>query len=147
MLEFFRESKGYVEKIMSGYPNSEVAELDGALVTVAPMSTWMDTQYTERKGKPVEVNALWINALKIAEQMGLKPPVEPDVALKEFGRFWNEKKGCLYDIIDPYDDAVRPNQAIAVALGVMDNSKAKKAMEVVTEGAAYAVWPSDAIAR
>ncbi len=131
--EFFKESKEYVEKIISGYPDSKTAEQDGALIVVAPTSTWMDTRFTERKGKPVEVNALWINALNIAVKMGLKPPVEPAAAVKEFGRFWNDKKECLYDIIDPFDDAVRPNQAIAVALGVIDNSKAKKAMGAVTK--------------
>ncbi len=132
-VEFYKESKAYVENIIDGYADSEAAKLDGALITVAPMSTWMDTKFTERKGKPVEVNALWINALKIAVKMGLKPPVEPGEAVKEFGRFWNEYKGCLYDIVDPVDDAVRPNQAIAIALGVVDDDISKKAMDVIAK--------------
>ncbi len=128
---FLHEAKGYVENILAGYPESEAATLDGALVSSAPETTWMDTRYTVRKGKAVEVNALWINALEIAEGMGLPAPVKPAAARREFTRFWNEKKGCLYDVIDPYDDPVRPNQAIAVALGAIDGDEAKRAMIVV----------------
>lgn len=127
---FLRESKVYVENLLSGYPDSEVASLDGALISSAPETTWMDTRYTGRKGKAVEVNALWINALEVADQMEIATPVKPVAARREFGRFWNEKKGCLYDIIDPLDDSVRPNQAIAVALGAIDGENAKKAMDV-----------------
>src|SRR5208337_556433 len=68
----YKKARGYVENILSGYPDSEVATLDGALISVQPETTWMDTRYTERKGKPVEINALWINALKISGGMGLK---------------------------------------------------------------------------
>jgi glycogen debranching enzyme len=128
---FFREAKGYVEDILDGYPRSEVATLDGTLISSAPETTWMDTRYTERKGKAVEVNALWINALELADTMELETAVKPILARREFARFWNEKKGCLYDIIDPYDASVRPNQAIAIAIGAIGGEKAKMAMGVV----------------
>ena len=128
---FYKEARGYVENILSGYPDSEVAALDGALISVQPETTWMDTRYTERKGKPVEINALWINALKISGGMGLKLPVRPEAALREFGRFWNDKKGCLYDLLDPLDASVRPNQIIAVALGAVDAEKARSTVDVV----------------
>jgi glycogen debranching enzyme len=128
---FYAESRGYVESILSGYPYSEVATLDGTLISVWPITTWMDTINTERKGKPVEINALWINALKIYDNMGSRPPVKPEAAVREFNRFWNDKKGCLYDVIDPDDSSVRPNQIIAVALGLMDDDKAKSIVEVV----------------
>ncbi|BAI62455.1 putative amylo-alpha-1,6-glucosidase [Methanocella paludicola SANAE] len=128
---FYREANGYVESIMNGYPESEAATLDGSLISTAPETTWMDTRYTGRKGKAVEVNALWVNALEIAEGMGLMAPVKPVAARREMDRFWNEKKGCLYDVIDPYDDSVRPNQAIAIALGAIDGEKAKRAMRVI----------------
>jgi|SRR5271157_42989 len=129
--DFYRESRAYIENILSGYPDSEVATLDGALISVQPVTTWMDTRYTERKGKPVEINALWINALNISDEMGLSPPVRPAAALREFGRFWNEKKECLYDLIDPMDASVRPNQVIAIALGVVENKKAKSVLDIV----------------
>jgi glycogen debranching enzyme len=128
---FYKESKPYVEKILSGYPDSEVARLDGGLISAEPGTTWMDTPFTPRGGKPVEVNALWIRALTIAEDMGVAMPVMPAAAMREFGRFWNEKKGCLYDVIDPFDDTVRPNQAIAIALGVVDRLKEKSTMDII----------------
>jgi len=128
---FFKEAKAYVEDILTGYPDSEVAALDGSLIAVQPVTTWMDTRYTERKGKPVEVNALWINALKISDGMGSRPPVRPEAALREFSRFRNDEKGCLYDLIDPVDSSVRPNQVIAVALGAVSGEKAKEAINVV----------------
>jgi predicted glycogen debranching enzyme len=128
---FFEESKAYVEKILGGYPGSDVARLDGALISVAPETTWMDTRFTLRRGKPVEVNALWVNALELAERWGLETPVRPVAARREFGRFWNERKGCLYDVLDPHDDSVRPNQVIAIALGAVDRSRAKSALDVV----------------
>ncbi len=128
---FYEESKAYVEKILGGYPGSDMARLDGGLISVKPETTWMDTAFTPRGGKPVEVNALWLRALTIAEDMGLALPVKPAAATREFGRFWNEEKGCMYDVIDPFDDAVRPNQAIAIALGAIGHGRAKSAMEFI----------------
>src|SRR5262249_34853788 len=76
--------------------------------------------------KPVEVNALWFNALTamtaFARRLG-----QPDDAYAEmarrvghaFERFWNGETGCLYDVIDgPQgpDPAVRPNQIFTVSL-------------------------------
>jgi glycogen debranching enzyme len=128
---FLKEARGYVEAIMGDYHRSEVSALDGALISVRPETTWMDTPFTPRMGKPVEVNALWANALQVAEKLGVEPPVRPAAALREFGRFWNEKKGCLYDVIDPVDASVRPNQAIAIALGLVEKKKASSAMGVI----------------
>ncbi len=128
---FYEESRAYIEKILCGYPESDVARLDGGLISVAPGTTWMDTPFTPRGGKPVEVNALWVHALTLAEEMGIPAPVKPAASLREFGRFWNEKEGCMYDVIDPYDGAVRPNQAIALALGVVQEDRARSAMGIV----------------
>jgi glycogen debranching enzyme len=128
---FYDESREYVERIISAYPSSEVARLDGALIAVQPETTWMDTPFTPREGKPVEINALWVHALQLADKMGVAMPVEPAAASREFGKFWNEGSGCLFDVIGPNDGAVRPNQAIAIALGVVEESKAKSAMGVI----------------
>jgi predicted glycogen debranching enzyme len=93
--------------------------------------TWMDAKVgdwvvTPRIGKPVEVNALWYNALAamavFAPRVGRSP--EPWQRLAEragesFGRFWNAEAGCCYDVIDGptgADGAVRPNQILAVSL-------------------------------
>jgi predicted glycogen debranching enzyme len=97
--------------------------------------TWMDakhgdTVFTPRAGKPVEINALWLNALDIGVRLAgrLRKPNEKrfcqallERASAHFGRFWNEQRGCLYDVIDapglPTNDArVRPNQILAISL-------------------------------
>lgn len=93
--------------------------------------TWMDAKVgdwvvTPRIGKPVEVNALWYNALrtiaKLARRVG-KPHQEyeaiADRALARFSRFWNSDLGYCYDLLDSPagDDAsLRPNQIFAVSL-------------------------------
>jgi predicted glycogen debranching enzyme len=93
--------------------------------------TWMDAKVddwvvTPRIGKPVEINALWYNALrtmaKFARQVG-EPHQEyeaiADRTLAKFHRFWNAEKGYCYDVLDTpngNDDALRPNQIFAVSL-------------------------------
>lgn len=93
--------------------------------------TWMDVRVedilpTPRHGKPVEVNAYWYNALRIMELFQkYKPEDTTDygtLAKKvhdSFGRqFWNEKTGCLRDVISgtAADDQIRCNQIWAVSL-------------------------------
>ncbi|MBE9049196.1 amylo-alpha-1,6-glucosidase [Nostocales cyanobacterium LEGE 11386] len=93
--------------------------------------TWMDAKVedwvvTPRIGKPIEVNALWYNALramaKFARQLG-KPHQEyqamADRALARFSRFWHDGLGYCYDVIDSPngdDSSLRPNQIFAVSL-------------------------------
>ena len=95
--------------------------------------TWMDAQagghsITARIGKPVEINALWINALEslaaIARQVG-QPSLEFQGMAKRardnFERFWNPERRCCFDVLDGpagNDATVRPNQIFAVALPV-----------------------------
>jgi predicted glycogen debranching enzyme len=93
--------------------------------------TWMDAKVdnwvvTPRIGKPVEINALWYNALEImasfADLIGESPERFQKLALrakKGFGRFWNDSKGYCYDVLDGPDGddlAMRPNQILAVSL-------------------------------
>lgn len=85
-----------------------------------------DWVVTPRIGKPVEVNALWYNALKtmasFAEVLGESGQDYEDAAgqtMKGFDRFWNDRTGYCYDVIDgpDGDDAsLRPNQIFAVSL-------------------------------
>lgn len=93
--------------------------------------TWMDAKVgdwvvTPRIGKPIEVNALWYNALrtiaKLARTIG-KPHQEyeamADRVLARFTRFWHPELGYCYDVLDSPngDDAsLRPNQLFAVSL-------------------------------
>ena len=93
--------------------------------------TWMDAKVgdrviTPRTGKPVEVNALWYNALRTMARFAFTLNKSPDdyVSLAErvqasFGRFWNEKTNTCFDVIDGpdgNDDSLRPNQIFAVSL-------------------------------
>ena len=93
--------------------------------------TWMDAKVgywvvTPRIGKPVEVNALWYNALSAMAGFArrLDRPAEAWERLAarvgdSFGRFWNEGAGCCYDVIEGpagHEDALRPNQIFAVSL-------------------------------
>jgi predicted glycogen debranching enzyme len=97
--------------------------------------TWMDAKhgdqvFTPRTGKPVEINALWLNALNVmvrcagrVHSLNEKRFCESllDRASRSFGRFWNEERQCLYDVIDvdgssSCDDKIRPNQIFAISL-------------------------------
>ena len=94
--------------------------------------TWMDAKVgdwvvTPRIGKPVEINALWINALSTMAEFAklLVRPGEGYTRLKEkaeknFQKFWNPAHNCLFDIIDipggGEDALIRPNQIFAVSL-------------------------------
>ncbi len=95
--------------------------------------TWMDAKVddwvvTPRMGKPVEINALWINALRImhglAARLNLKAAHDylalAEKALQSFERFWYAGGGYLYDVIDDpekgNDASLRPNQLLAVSL-------------------------------
>jgi len=94
--------------------------------------TWMDArvdgrEVTPRIGKPIEINALWHNALETLAR--LAPVVgklaEPfakmaRVVEKSFARFWNASAGYCYDVIDSpgvgSDPTLRPNQIFAASL-------------------------------
>ncbi len=93
--------------------------------------TWMDAMVddwvvTPRIGKPVEINALWYQALstmgRIMNALGRDATTYLEAAgqvRKSFARFWNPAARCLFDVIDgpEGDDAsIRPNQILAVSL-------------------------------
>ena len=109
---------------------------DGLLYAGEPgvQLTWMDAKVgdwvvTPRTGKAVEINALWINALETMAGFArlLRKSSGPYESLaymakNGFQKFWNERQGCCYDVIDSpevgNDAAVRPNQILAVSLPV-----------------------------
>ncbi len=93
--------------------------------------TWMDAKVgdwvvTPRIGKPIEVNALWYNALlsmvKFAQVLGKSELEYQRLATQtrsHFYKFWYEKGGYCYDVIDSpngNDPSFRPNQIFAVSL-------------------------------
>jgi predicted glycogen debranching enzyme len=115
--------------------------------------TWMDAKagdwvVTPRRGKAVEINALWYNALRLyAAWLREEHEEEPaerisslaDKARDTFnGRFWYEAGGYLYDIVDGEngdDPALRPNQLFAVSLAhpVLDPARWKSVLKTVEE--------------
>jgi glycogen debranching enzyme len=80
-----------------------------------------DWVVTPRIGKPVEIQALWLNALRIASRFAPAWESAWQTGLESFqARFWNESGGCLYDVVDVdhragvVDASFRPNQIFAV---------------------------------
>jgi glycogen debranching enzyme len=114
--------------------------------------TWMDAKVgdwvvTPRHGKPVEIQALWYNALRIMEDLAQRFGDDAgrkcyskmaSVASWAFNRlFWNESAGCLYDKVNggPPDASIRPNQIFAVSLhhSMLSGERAKAVVEKVRE--------------
>jgi glycogen debranching enzyme len=130
---FIATIRNDIEEILHLFIKSDVVSLSGNLVSVQKMSTWMDTQYTPRNGKPVEINALWILALELAEYLKISSPVSSQDARREFALFWNETTGCFYDCLDPNDSSVRSNQVIPLAFGLVPFDEGRKALSVIKE--------------
>ena len=121
-----------IESILTGYAAGTRFGIrqdeDGLLACGVPgvQLTWMDARVgdwvvTPRIGKPVEVNALWLNALHIGAQFNPRWQDEFIRAAAAFrSRFWNQQRGCLIDVIDcdhipgRDDSTFRPNQIFAV---------------------------------
>jgi 4-alpha-glucanotransferase len=123
---------------------------DGLLQAGAPgvQLTWMDAKIgdwvvTPRAGKPVEINALWFNALEcmvqFAESLKLAPEPYRKLAAKakkSFQRFINAGTGGLFDVLDGPngdDSTIRPNQIFAVSLpfSPLDRENRKAVLQVV----------------
>ena len=110
--------------------------------------TWMDAKVgdhviTPRIGKPVEIQALWLNALALAARFDPKWQPHFEQGRASFQqRFWNESRGCLYDVVDvdhepgKLDDSLRPNQIFAVGglpLPLIEGELAAKIVQVVQD--------------
>lgn len=123
-------------------------EEDGLLASGVPglQLTWMDAKVgdwvvTPRIGKPVEIQALWINALRIASQWDPEVAAIAQRAQDTFqARFWNPDRGCLYDVVDvghqpgANDSSIRPNQILAIGglpFAVMEGRRAAQVVAVV----------------
>lgn len=128
-------------------------ERDGLLACGEPgvQLTWMDAKIgdwvvTPRTGKPVEIQALWYNALRvIAELRGRAGDAAgAEEARQQAARaqasfcaqFWNAARACVYDNIAPDgtpDTAVRPNQIFAVSLhhAILTGNQARAVVDAV----------------
>jgi predicted glycogen debranching enzyme len=132
---------------------------DGLLRQGAPgyQLTWMDAKVgdwvvTPRRGKAVEINALWYNALRLLEKWladsptagdAARPREAADFAQESFNhRFWYADGGYLYDVVDGDsidggsgdDRSLRPNQLFAISLPnpVLAQSRWARVLEVVS---------------
>jgi predicted glycogen debranching enzyme len=116
--------------------------------------TWMDAKVddwvvTPRRGKAVEICALWYNALRIYEgwlREEARDPGRADVIARHAEqtrdsfnrRFWYAEGDYLYDVIDGEtgaDSSLRPNQIFAMSLAhpVLDESRWKPVLDIVTQ--------------
>lgn len=141
-----------IEAIVSGYANGTRynihCDTDGLLAAGQPgiQLTWMDAKVgdwvvTPRIGKPVEVQALWLNALKIASVLA---PRWQELFTRGYdsfqSRFWNDAGGYLYDMVDvdhhagTVDSTFRPNQIFALGglpFPLVDGDRARRIVETV----------------
>lgn len=125
---------------------------DGLLFSGEPgvQLTWMDAKVgdrvvTPRHGKPVEIQALWYNALRVMEHLAAR--FNELTAEQEYGAmankalasfnsvFWNEQTGCLYDVVngENRDASIRPNQVIAISLSntMLSKDRAVSVLRVI----------------
>jgi len=127
-------------------------DADGLLESGVPgvQLTWMDAKVgdwviTPRHGKPVEIQGLWYNALRVMQDFASRFGDErranefsamAQVAEKSFNRlFWNEDAQCLFDVVngDFSDASIRPNQVLAISLthSMISKDRARKILAVV----------------
>jgi predicted glycogen debranching enzyme len=151
----FRVLKSVIERHVAGTRFGIGVDPDDGLIRAAAEGyqlTWMDAKVadwvvTPRRGKPVEIQALWYNALRLmerwAEELGETTNYYTDLAVRvheSFNkRFWYERGGYLSDVVDAEDPAdtarLRPNQVFAVSLRfpVLDASLWKPVVDVVED--------------
>src|SRR6266542_2369647 len=141
-----------VEAILEGYSHGTRygirADSDALLAAGVPgvQLTWMDAKVgdrviTPRIGKPVEVQALWINALRIGGRFSPRWDQMAQMATRSFAaRFWNERGGFLYDVVDcdhaagTFDARFRPNQILAVGglpFAILEGDRARRVVDAV----------------
>ncbi len=147
-----RQLEEAVRQIVSGYERGTRYQIrcdeDGLLAAGEPgvQLTWMDAKVgdwvvTPRIGKPVEVQALWLNALWIARHLDDRWAELFMRGRDTFrARFWSDVRGHLYDVIDcdhrsgPVDPRFRPNQIFAVGglpITILENGRARKVVDAV----------------
>jgi predicted glycogen debranching enzyme len=141
-----------VETILEGYSRGTrfgiQMDPDGLLMCGQPgvQITWMDAKVgdwvvTPRIGKPVEVQVLWLNALRIASRFSerwAEPLAKASASFEQ--RFFDAERGYLYDVVDndrqpgAIDRAMRPNQIFAVGglpYSILQGARAQSVVEAV----------------
>jgi len=143
-----------VNAILEGYSKGTRYRIhcgdDGLIAAGEPgvQLTWMDAKVgnwvvTPRIGKPVEIQALWLNALRLAGETDDRWKLLYGRGRSSFlARFWDETRGCLYDVVDSdhvvgkIDRAFRPNQIFAIGglpYGLIEGPHARRIVDAVEE--------------
>jgi predicted glycogen debranching enzyme len=144
--------EGAVIDILEGYGRGTRfgirCDHDGLLAAGEPgqQLTWMDArvgdrEITPRIGKPVEIQALWINALEAGGRISPRWQPHRDRAMAAFNaRFWDADSGALFDVVDAdhvpgrVDRTIRPNQIFAIGglpLVLLPPDRARSVLAVV----------------
>jgi predicted glycogen debranching enzyme len=147
-----RALEGAIDAILDGHAAGTRygihLDKDGLLAAGAPgvQLTWMDAKVgdrviTPRAGKPVEIEALWLNALAIGARREPRWRAILERGAASFqARFWDPDRGYLSDVIDVdgepgrIDPALRPNQILAVGglpAVLLDEARARRVVDVV----------------
>lgn len=143
-----------IDAILEGYATGTRFGIhlddDGLIAAGEPgvQLTWMDAKVgdwvvTPRIGKPVEIQALWLNALAFACRFSRRWKKQLEFGRASFvDRFWNEEGGYLYDVVDnnhesgSVDDAFRPNQIFAAGglpLMLLREDKSRRVVDAVEQ--------------
>lgn len=167
-VETLKELYPKITEIIDAYKNGTLFDIkmqsDGLISAgnANTQLTWMDAKVgdyipTPRFGKPVEINALWYNALKVAENLykkleekfgdelfsSLKIDTEERSIIlngelaktvkESFKKFYADEG--LFDTVEPFDEKIRPNQIIALSLSypVLSGDKAVEVLNVVKD--------------
>jgi len=146
--------EGAVDAILAGYAVGTRfgirLDADGLLAAGEPgvQLTWMDAKVgdwvvTPRIGKPVEVQALWLNAIWLASQRNRRWLDVFERGRQSFcARFWNESTGALNDVVDvnhergTFDASFRPNQIFALGglpIALVEGARARRAIDAIEE--------------
>ncbi len=144
--------RGAVIAILEGYARGTRfgirSDSDGLLACgeAGVQLTWMDSKIgdwvvTPRTGKPVEIEALWLNALWIASQWSNRWTELFERGAASFrARFWNDADGSLFDVVDvdhvrgTVDATFRPNQILAIGglpLMLLESAAARRVVDAV----------------
>jgi glycogen debranching enzyme len=150
--ELYEKLKDVIAWFVRGTRFGIHMDADGLIAAGNPETqlTWMDARVggqpvTARNGKPVEIQALWYNALRFVAKLAKDFDEEAtsvfheDLAMrarKSFNLlFWNEELGYFYDVIDgeTRDASLRPNQLIALSLGycAVSEDRARRSLAAI----------------
>ncbi len=141
-----------VERYRAGGPLGIAVDSNGLIATKAAGTgtTWMDAKIadwvvTPRQGRPVELNALWYNALRIVagwcatsrqSMRGEELAMLADRVKAQFNQqFWSEHAGCCFDVVGDHlpDGSIRANQLLSISLpfAVLDEGRHMALVETV----------------